>query len=584
MGRKRAPNGDPPGQLPTAALVALTADLTRAGDADAVARTLARRLVELCDAADVDVWRLVGDALHCVASCERGGRFDDSVLGTVLDLDRAAASAWTVEHGEPLILPNADDPRLSPMERSAYEEYGFVTSLSIPLVIEETTVGLVDLYDDRPRDWSRDVGVATMVAQTAAGVFRASLALEEARESNASLRTLVDAAVEIGSSLDFDAVLDSVARKMCQVSGAVACELFSVDGDDVTSLIYVVDGESRDVDVGRVYDEREYHIRSDELLDPRLIEVPDIAAETEASAAEVDEWLKNGWHSGVVIPLLAGGAVIGQAFVYDRQPRLWGGLDTLRGLAQIAAQAMYNAALHRETTAAAERLRTANEIGLQLVSQRSVDETTAITARRLCRMLDAANCDIWEFDDGELHCLLSIDEGRPDDRWIDARVVASEWPTWMGVIESGKPLLIDDVTAGSLSAAERAWFAESGTASTLLLPLLGRAGFRGTLEFYRRDAQRRFAAHDLDVAGAYTAVVTLALENARLFEDLRARRWEAELINRLARETSASLDVAEISAAALEALADTVPCERAAVVLAGDDGALAVVQARPERC
>ncbi len=584
MGDERAPNGDPPGQLPTAALVALTAELTRAGDADAVARTLARRLVELFDAADVDIWRLVGAGLRCVASCERGGRFDESVVGTVLDLGRATAAAWTVEHREPLILTNTDDPRLSPMERSAFEDYGFVTSLSIPLVIEGAAVGLVDLYDDRPRDWSPDVDVATMVAQMAAGVFRAALALEEARESNASLRTLVDAAVEIGSSLDFDAVLDSVARKMCQVSGGVACELFSVDGDHVTSLIYVVDGESLDVDLGRVYDEREYYIRADELRDPRLIEVPDIAAETEASAAEVEEWLKNGWHSGVALPLLAAGAVIGQAFVYDRVPRRWNGLDTLRGLAQIAAQAMTNATLHREATVSAERLRTANEIGLQLVSRLSVDEATAATATRLCRMLDAANCDIWELDDGELHCLLSVEDGHPDERWADARVVASEWPTWMGVIESGQPLLIDDVTAGNLSTAEKAWFAESATESTLVLPLLGRAGFRGTLDFCGSGSRRRFTAHDAEVAGAYTAVVTLALENARLFEDLRARRWEAELINRLARDTSATLDVAEISAAALDALADTVPCERAAVVLAGDDGALRVVQARPERC
>ena len=52
------------------------------------------------------------------------------------------------------------------------------------------------------------------------------------------------------------------------------------------------------------------------------------------------------------LPLIDQGGVIGLAVVFDRQAREFAHVDLLRGLGQIAAQAIGNARVHRDLDAA----------------------------------------------------------------------------------------------------------------------------------------------------------------------------------------------------------------------------------------
>ena len=65
-------------------------------------------------------------------------------------------------------------------------EWGYASSLTMPLVAGGELVGLVDLYDDAERDWNADLEFLTSVCQLVAGVFDSTALLDEVADGRAA--------------------------------------------------------------------------------------------------------------------------------------------------------------------------------------------------------------------------------------------------------------------------------------------------------------------------------------------------------------------------------------------------------------
>jgi PAS domain S-box-containing protein len=154
--------------------------------------------------------------------------------------------------------------------------------------------------------------------------------------------------------------------------------------------------------------------------------------------------------------------------------------------------------------------------------------------------------------------LCVIDLRNPDGAIVDVAVVAAEealarelvqlrarYPLDPAgehpvaqVIRSGEPVLLAEMTDGLLRSfaqgSEHARFVvEHGYRSAVVAPMVARGRTLGALSTLRLGASERYGSEELDLVAEFARRAALAIDNARLYSDLRRleRRQEAVLAN-----------------------------------------------------
>ena len=86
------------------------------------------------------------------------------------------------------MVSSTADPRLTPEELENYAVYGFQSELGIPLVGTDGVIGLIDLFDISPRDYSEYLDYTRSVGQIVAGALQTTLLMEQ-RAARMSVRS-----------------------------------------------------------------------------------------------------------------------------------------------------------------------------------------------------------------------------------------------------------------------------------------------------------------------------------------------------------------------------------------------------------
>lgn len=159
-------------------IVDLGALASQTRDLEETLGALAERVRAAIEAADCDIYTLQGESLRCVVSADLDG-FDEAVVGAVLDMDKFPATAMAVRSGEVMAVAGLDDPRLTAQERASMAEYGFESEFCIPLVADESVIGLIDVFDTRPRDYAEYVDFLSCVGQMAAAAVQNALLVDK---------------------------------------------------------------------------------------------------------------------------------------------------------------------------------------------------------------------------------------------------------------------------------------------------------------------------------------------------------------------------------------------------------------------
>ncbi len=100
------------------------------------------------------------------------------------------------------------------------------------------------------------------------------------------------------------------------------------------------------------------------------------------------------------------------------------------------------------------------------------------------------------------------------------------------IIETGRPLVIEDVLADSRLAASRHELAAYNIRSMLIAPLIVRGEVIGLLRAAATDRPHHFSERDRDLAQAVADQIATAIENARLFTREHQQRQLAENQNK----------------------------------------------------
>ena len=206
-------------------IVELGAVASQAGDLETVLTALAERLRDTIGAADCDIFTLQDDRLRCLVSADQDG-LDTSVVGHVLDIDLFPATAMAVRSGQAMAVASRDDPRLTDDEREDMAEYGYESELCIPLVSGDRVIGLIDVFDTRPRDYGEYLDFLRSVGQTAAGAIETALLLDKLERRNTELAGLVELGREASAAGGLGELVRSIGPRLVDIVEAAGCQVF----------------------------------------------------------------------------------------------------------------------------------------------------------------------------------------------------------------------------------------------------------------------------------------------------------------------------------------------------------------------
>ena len=226
------------------------------------------------------------------------------------------------------------------------------------------------------------------------------------------------------------------------------------------------------------------------------------------------------------------GNAINDGSIYRYIPKPWEPEDmrlTLR-------RAIETYALEEERTALLGELETINRLSRSLHQEMDLD-------RLVEQLLNAMHKDLG-FDGG---ALLFFDEEGENLRWKSLFPAESELSSELRKIELRRPEASDFLDQILLGHTQRLtmedaadyegpvhrWLTEVSAEELLVIPLMGKKGVVGALAVANRRGSRGFGPADSRLLDGLATQAVVALENARLVEDLRATRAQVQRADRL---------------------------------------------------
>ena len=560
-------------------IVAMGARVNQTSEPTELARFVAERLNDVLGTTCCEIYKIERAELRCLVSLDARSGYEDPEADEPVAISEFPSLERAAQTRDLLVFASAADPRLTAREREIYARWDFASELSIPLFSDDRLVGLIDVFDQRPRDYAEHLDFARSIGQIVAGAFANLLLMERLADSNHELRLLAESSLEFGASLDLDRVLGSVATRMCLAAEATCCDIYTLAGGSLTGLVSTDGGKVDPEFPGTVYAVSDFVLAHRAVETAQPYAVTDIEADDRVSERERAEYRRFGFRAVLQLPLIDQGGVIGLAVLYDRHEREFAHVDLLRGLGQIAAQAIANARVHRDLDAGAERLTVVNEASLELASSLDLRAILEATAHRLCAAARVNGCDIFRLNGRELECQASIVDGRVDEDWLGRTYDLEDWRAARLAVESRSVVNAVSLDDPRLSAVERHDMTRYGQTSALMVPLITEKRVIGLAELFGADGDRSFSDDEIAIVEAVCRMAALAVANADLFGDLQLRNQEAELLNRIAVGVGSSLESSTIAATTIRELSALVPFDEACIFLGEPDKTWDVIHA-----
>ena len=416
--------------------------------------------------------------------------------------------------------------------------------LGVPIAAGERVIGVIALEAGEPNAYSEadERLLSTIAGSMGVALENARLfdetkrLLTETEQRNAELAVINEIGAALAQQLDFESIIELVGERL-------AAEFRMQDMyiglyDRATNLIsfpYELDRGRRvhglPIELGR-------GISSTVIRERRALRFGNVASQFEAGAfvgEYTDEEGGTQLPSWLGVPIMAGKDAIGIIVFSDARTDAYTESDerVLRTVASSMGVALENARLFGET----KRLLTeTDERAAELAIINSVQEGLAanldITAMyelvgdKIREIFDAQVVDIGIVDAASrvIHFPYTIERGV---RFPDEPVPVSGMREH--VLRTHQPLLINnDMTAQAATFGQTLVLQGEPPKSVLFAPLVVGDEARGVISLQNLDREDAFSESDVRLLSTLAASLSVALENARLFDETRRLLTEAD--------------------------------------------------------
>ena len=501
-------------------LVEIGAIASHSRDIDRLLPQLVERIMTTVDADSCEIYAIEDGRLRLLSGFDRAG-FSDEWLGWTDDLAHYPATAAAVAAGDVLVVEDLSDPRLSEFERGRLAELDLLSEVCVPLIVEDRTVGTIDIFDTKPRNFRESLDFLLSMAPVLAGALDAALLVDRLQATTRDLRLLLGSGLDFSSSLELEDVMATVAARMSAVAEAEWCDIYSVEGDQMKALVAYGSGRVLDGFAGRLFPWHELAFcrRAIETGEPAACR--DVLSDPEASERDVASAADWEYRAELEVPLIVRGRVVGLASLFAAKPRAFEHPDLLRGLATMAAQAVVNASLYRELDQSARRMSLVAGSSLELSASLDLESVLVAAARSLSAVSGFVDCDVYRVREDRVECVVSLIDGNPCREWLGQTRTLAEWPTMERAIVQGSPIVVSSPDDPAIVPKERQEMIDWGEKATLVVPLMAKDQAVAIVELSDTEHERTFDAEELATVEAISSVAGVAIDNAMLYEDIK---------------------------------------------------------------
>ncbi|HET9489372.1 MAG TPA: GAF domain-containing protein [Methylomirabilota bacterium] len=519
------------------ALLDINRKIGAAQSTDALLHAIAEEAARLLDV-DNAGFRLVEGGDLVVAGL--AGAAGETMLRPRIKIGESL-SGRVVEEARSLTSSLAEAPDLLPDHRAADERLGYTHWLGVPVMAGQRAIGVFAFRARRPFT-AQDQELAEAFAAQAAVVLGQTRLYREAQRQAERMRALADVERLLSETLDPDVVAQRIADSVRTMLGALASAVYRLE-PETGHLVAIADAGDSDTGVraettlprgegvaGLAVRERRTVASPDLLTDPAITLTSDLRARVERAA----------YRSVLAVPLRVHDRVIGALGVTDRPGRIFGSEDVYlaEAFGAQAALALENARLYSLEAARRAQIETLARIEREFAAELNLDRLLGLVIDRATRLFAA---------EGVIH--LANDQG------------VLEPCAWSDRARFDRPAVLGHGVTGACAAERRGLLLNDYPTSPYALPDYVALGFTRFLAHPLTLGERclgvitlsrtgpgppTFTADDLAVLESLATQAAIAIDNARLHEELEARTRRLRMLATVNRIVSSSLDTGEV--------------------------------------
>jgi GAF domain-containing protein/CheY-like chemotaxis protein len=426
------------------------------------------------------------------------------------------------------------------------------SALFVPLLVGSEVKGFFSLQDSKRENIfsESDVRLLQTLANSMSLALESARLFDETQQRNAELAIINSVQESLAAKLDLHAIYDAVGDKLRDLFDAQAINIAHYDREaDLFSPLYTVERGTRVVyepmAPGPIF--RRIVERGESLLFRNIAEYDAVDALTVPGTEAI--------LSGIYVPLFQGkelSGVIALENIDEENAFDQADLRLLTTLANAMSVALENARLFdetqrllKETEQRAAELAIINSVQEGLASKLDIQEIYDLVGDKIREIFrtDGVAIMVLNRESGLQHVPYFYKEGRRFQ--FDSEPIDSDVRQLMR-----KPrTILADTDAKTKQAYERGQIPAPGTTfprSVLDVPLVANGEMIGLVRLIDIEKEHAFSDSDVRLMQTLTNSMSVALENARLFDETQRRAREMSALAEVGRKISATLDLAPL--------------------------------------
>jgi signal transduction histidine kinase len=516
-------------------------------DVQPVFKSIAESAVRLCGANYGSTMRLEGDVVHLVAHRGQSAEWLETASRLFpQQLTRGLIVGWAILDCEIVHVEDMQNDVRFPTSRNLARTMGYRTALCVPMLRGGVPIGAILVFRQNVRPFSEaEIGLLRIFADQAVIAIENTRLFEEVQTRTSELQTRSN---ELAQSLEYQtaisSVLEVISRSKFDLQPVLQTLVENAARlcDASTGVIFRFDGKVFQwvADHGCNREHRDFQQRNPigpgpgssigrAALHRRTINIPDALADPEFEHTEAAKI--GNFRTLLGVPMLRDGALLGVFSLQRHEVRPFTDkqIELVESFADQAVIAIENTRLFEEVQARNRDLTALGEVGRAVGSTLDLKVVLRTIVERAVHLsgTDAGSMFYYraEVDRFELGETTGLDEE------IVARLRKLDISAREGglgeAIAKRQPLQIPDLSQRPRELL-RDTVLEAGFRASLIVPLLGAEGPVGALVLRRRQPGE-FSAAVVSLMQAFADQSAIALENARLFEEIAQKSRELEI-------------------------------------------------------